>query len=105
MRMSISLGKDPAPVTQKDDIQMKFFRKFVKCTFFCAESESAIRFPEFGFNHPQRVTKGQNKKFQKKQQIWHIYVLNSVQNDSECQKPKNPILIRFGYNLCRNDIQ
>jgi len=41
----------------------------------------------------------------KKKQIWHIYVLNSVENDSECQKPKNPILIWFGYNLCRNDIQ
>ena len=25
------LLKDPAPVTQKDDIQMKFFQKFVKC--------------------------------------------------------------------------
>jgi len=97
--------KDPAPVTQKDDIQMKYFQKFVKCLFFCAESESAIRFPEFGFNHPLGVTKGQKKKFQNKQQISHIYVLNSVENDSECQKPKNPILIRFGYYLCRNDIQ
>ena len=48
--------KDPAPVTQKDDIQMKFFQKFVKCSFFCAESESAIRFPEFSFNHPLGVT-------------------------------------------------
>jgi len=57
------------------------------------------------FQSPLGVTKGQNKKFKKKQQIWHIYVLNSVENDSECQKPKNPILIRFGYYLCRNDIQ
>jgi len=81
-------SKDPAPVTQKDDIQMKFFQKFVKCSFFCAESKFAIRFPEFGFNHPLGVTKGQNKKFQKKQQIWHIYFLNIVENDSECQKPK-----------------
>jgi len=24
-------SKDPAPVTQKDDIQMKFFQKFLKC--------------------------------------------------------------------------
>jgi len=34
-----------------------------------------------------------------------FYVLNSAENDSECQNPKNPIFIRFGYYLCRNDIQ
>jgi len=31
-------------------------------------------------------------------------VLKYVENDSKCQKPKNPILIRFEYYLCRNDI-
>ena len=55
----IQVVKDPAPVTQKDDIQLKFFQKFVKCSFFCAESDSAIRFPKFGFNHPLQVIKGQ----------------------------------------------
>ena len=66
LKFAVFLGKDPAPVTQKDDIQMTFFQKFVKCSFFCTESESAIKLPEFGFNHPLGVTKGQNKKFQKK---------------------------------------
>jgi len=28
-----------------------------------------------------------------------------AENDSECQNPKNPILIRFGYYLFTNEIQ
>jgi len=34
-----------------------------------------------------------------------LQVSKYVENYSECQKPKNPIFIRFGYYLCRNDIQ
>jgi len=32
-------------------------------------------------------------------------VLKYVENGSECQKPKNLILIRIGYYMCRNDIK
>jgi len=59
LMIDTSTQKDPAPVTQKYDIQIKNFQKFVKCSFFCAEFESAIRFPKIGLNHPLQVTKFQ----------------------------------------------
>jgi len=34
-----------------------------------------------------------------------LLVLNSAENDCNCQNPKIPIFIRFGYYLCRNNIR
>ena len=82
--------KDPAPVTQKHDILIKVFQKFVKYQFFGTKSESANRFSEFCFNNLLTVTVSQ-KKIPKKQLLSHFQILNSVENNYGCQKPKNPI--------------